>query len=129
MDVEPDMVAGGQSPGRVVEPPPAQGCLAGVELRTKGRHLHPQAIGAAQVVAQHVKQRAAAPELLAVLELVDKGRAVGGVIAADDHEQAHAQADQPAGHPVEHEDGHGDDAPEALECEFHEDRPKQFVCR
>jgi hypothetical protein len=129
VDVEPDMVAGGQRPGRVVEARRTGVGCAGLELRPEGRHFHAQAIRPAHVIAQHVERRAATPELLAMLELVDQGGAVARVVGADDDEDAHAQADEPAGHPVQHEDRHRDHAPEALECDFHGSVSKQFACR
>lgn len=129
MDVEPDMVAGGQRAGRIVEPLRPRRCGAGVQLSAERLDLHPQPIGLAGVVAEHVQHHAASPELFAMLEFVDHGGAIVGVVPSDHDEHAHAQAHEAARHPIENKNGNREQAPEAFQCDFHERNPKQFACR
>lgn len=119
MDVEPDMVAAGQRPGCVVQAQAPLLGTAGIELGPEGLQLDAEPVRAARVVPQHVQQRAAAPELLAVLELVHDRRTVGRVVGADHDEHAHAQPDEPAGQPVEREHGHRQHPPQAFEGQRH----------
>lgn len=113
------MVAGGQRPGRVVQACRALLGIAGVELRAEGLDLGPKPVLAADVVPQHVQQHAAAPELLAVHQLVDHRRPVAGIVGADHDEQAHAQTDQPPRHPVQHDHGDGQYPPESFDGKSH----------
>jgi hypothetical protein len=114
VDVEPDMVAGGQRARGVVQSCRAFGERAGRDFCPERLELHLQTVSAAEVVAQHVEQDAAAPELLAVFEFVDERRPVVSVVAPQDHEQAHAEADQPPRHPVEDEERYRHDVPDAM---------------
>ena len=116
------MVAGGQRARRVVEPRGALVGLAGVELGAERLDLDPQTVLAARVIAQHVQQCAAAPELLAVLEFVDDGRTVPRVIGSQDHEHAHAQADQAPRHPVQHDHRNRYHPPQPFDRESHHGR-------
>jgi hypothetical protein len=114
------MVAGGQRARRVVEPHGALVDLAGIELGAEGLDLDLQTVIPADVVAQHVQQCAAAPELLAVLEFVDDGRTVPRVVGPQDHEHAHAQTDQAPRHPVQHEHRNRYHPPQPFDRDSHD---------
>jgi len=113
------MVAAGECLGGIVQARGPQSGRAGEDLGAEGRDLGLQPIPTAQVVAQHVQQRAASPELPAVLELVDDDRPVVGMVCADQHEDPHAQAHQSPGHPLERDDRNRHDLPEAFEENLH----------
>ena len=119
MDVEPDMVAVGQRARGVVQACRALGGRAGRDLRPECLELHPQPVTAAEVVPQQVEQDAAAPELLAVLEFVDERRPIVRVVAPHDHEQSHAEPDEPPRHPIEDEERHRYDVPDAMQRDLH----------
>lgn len=106
------MVAGSERTGRIVEPGLPVVRAAGLELRAERFEFRLQPVIPADVVAHHVQHAPAAPELLAVLQLVDDRRAVVRMIGPDHDEQAHAEPDQPAGHPAQHQDRHRNRAPE-----------------
>lgn len=119
VDVEPDMVAARQSPGGVVQAQAPFLGPAGVEFGAERLQLDAEPVRTARVVPEHVQQRAAAPELLAVLEFVHDRRTVGRVVGADHDEQAHAQPDEPARQPVQREHRHRQHPPQAFEGQRH----------
>ncbi len=113
------MVARGQRARGVVKARRARVRCAGRDLGPERLELHPQPVITAEVVAQHVEHEAAAPELLAVLEFVDERRSIVRIVASHDHEQSHAETDQPARHPVQHEEWHRYDVPDEIQRDLH----------
>jgi hypothetical protein len=103
--------------------------LAGRDLGPESFYLNLEPIRPAQVVAGHMDDGAASPELLAVFEFVNHGWSVCSKIGSDDHKQTHAQTDQPPGHPLDGQDWHRQHFPETFHQDLHANTREQFSCR
>jgi hypothetical protein len=106
------MVAGGEGTSSVIEPALPFGRSAGVQFGTKRLEFGLQTVIAAQVVAKHVQHAPAAPELFAVLQFVNDRWPIRRMVGPDHDEKAHAESDETARHPAQHQDRHGYRSPD-----------------
>ncbi len=114
-----DLVATREHPDRFFQPLVAHFVGAGGQLCPEGFELGAQSVMLAGVVAHHVHNQTAAPELFAMLQFMDDRGAIAGVVGAYDDEGTQAESDQSARHPIEGQNRNWQPSAKAFKGQFH----------
>ena len=114
-----DLVATREHPDRFFQPLVAHFVGAGGQLCPEGFELGAQSVLLAGVIAHHVHNQTAAPELFAMLKFMDDRGAIAGVVGAYDDEGTQAESDQSARHPIEGQNRNWQPSAKAFKGQFH----------